>query len=349
MKMTLLLTMLLLTSFYAKADEPRPVPEQQIIQVNSQEEMDALKEKKLKEMQAKYSNNDLSDVNRTLKIITKLPRKAFVEGLDRASVMRITQNNYYTTQELLNLYRDNNLNPEAERGKGMYFSVPLDQEDLIKVLVASSLGVIIFNSDRDIMDAVQAHKNEYTRQVADFGNIMGTATGIAPIALGSYFIGFVYDNDKLKDIGLFTVTTALASQMVTESIKRLSGRERPRDTDDPRDFLQGGMSFPSGHTTGAFSLATVISEIYKEDYPVVPYIAYGIAAITAYARMHDQAHWASDVFIGAILSHLVTKYFIKYWKKYRRHQNAPKYWSELEVYPIISLERGYGIGFKMKL
>ena len=70
MKTTLLLTMLLLISSFAKAEEPRPVPEQNIVQVNSQEDLEALKEKRLQELKTKYNNNDLSDINRTLKIIT---------------------------------------------------------------------------------------------------------------------------------------------------------------------------------------------------------------------------------------------------------------------------------------
>ena len=216
--------------------------------------------------------------------------------------------------------------------------------------MASSLGVVIFNNDREIMDAVQAHKNEYTRQIADFGNLMGTGAGIAPIALGSYFIGFVFDNNELKDVGLFTVTTALATSLVTQGLKYAFGRERPYQSENPYEFFNwGSHSFPSGHTVGAFSLATVIAEIYKDKYPIVPYVAYGIAALTAYARMHDEKHWASDVFVGAILSHLVTKYFMRYWKKHFRNQPTSKYWSELEIYPIISPTRGCGFGFELKL
>jgi membrane-associated phospholipid phosphatase len=57
-------------------------------------------------------------------------------------------------------------------------------------------------------------------------------------------------------------------------------------------------------------MATVIAEVYK-DKPLVPYLAYGAAAVTAYARMHDNRHWASDVLAGAIAGHLITKILIR--------------------------------------
>lgn len=188
--------------------------------------------------------------------------------------------------------------------------IPLEKSDLIKLAGALSLGTIVFAHDREIMDFVQKNKLSYSDEVRTFGNIAGRE-GILPVAAGAYFMGAVLKNGKLKQVGMFTITTAIATSIVTEVFKKNFTRVRPNGTDDPYEFFtEENYSFFSGHTSAAFSLATVIAEVYK-DKPVIPYLAYGAAALTAYARMYDNKHWPSDVLMGAIAGHLITKILIR--------------------------------------
>jgi membrane-associated phospholipid phosphatase len=208
---------------------------------------------------------------------------------------------------MLNSYDlDNYLSQDTE--KSIFIPLALDNAELLTLAAATSLGVIAFKNDQDIMDVVQRHKSNTTAQIANVGNFLGTGTAGLAIAAGSYFVGVYFENNKLKRAGLFMVGASLATSIVTLAAKTTFGRARPNTGEGPYSFFNSGaMSFYSGHTGQAFTIATVISEMYKDDYPVVPYLAYGVAAITAYARMHDQAHWASDVIIGAVAGHLVTK------------------------------------------
>ncbi len=110
---------------------------------------------------------------------------------------------------------------------------------------------------------------------------------------------------------MFTVTAGLATQLVTEGFKKSVERVRPNREMGPYVFGEhGNYSFFSGHTSGAFSFATVVAEVYK-DVKWVPYVSYGLATVTAYARMHDQKHWATDVLAGAVMAHLITKAVIR--------------------------------------
>ncbi len=195
--------------------------------------------------------------------------------------------------------------------KGPEFFVPLNvnSSDLMILASALSLGTIVFANDREIMDFVQEHQTGTTAQIATVGNLLGREA-LLPIAAGAYFVGAVMKNGKLKKIGLFAVASGLATQIVTEAFKNTFGRTRPNASDSPYDFFNGNKSFFSGHSSAAFSMATVIAEVYK-DKPLVPYLAYGAAALTAYARMHDNRHWASDVLIGATAGHLITKILIR--------------------------------------
>ncbi|MFP5387257.1 MAG: phosphatase PAP2 family protein [Bacteriovoracia bacterium] len=200
--------------------------------------------------------------------------------------------------------------------KGTEYFIPIDirSQDMKILAGALSLGVVLFANDRAIMNFVQDTRTQETQEVADVFNFAGGRVGMASLAAGSYFIGAVMKNGKLKQVGLFTIGAGLATQIVTEVFKKSFGRVRPNGTDSPYDFFEDGKSFFSGHASAAFSMATVIAEVYK-DKPLVPYLAYGAAALTAYARMHDNKHWASDVLAGAVAGHLVTKIFMRAFDK----------------------------------
>lgn len=192
--------------------------------------------------------------------------------------------------------------------KSVFIPLELTNAELLTLAAATSLGVVAFNHDQEIMDVVQKHKSQTTTTIQNVGNFLGSGYGAATIAAGSYFLGVALHNGKIQKAGLFMIGASLAQGIVTESVKRTFGRARPTEDVGPYSFFNAGnKSFYSGHTAEAFTIATVIAEMYKEDYPVVPWVAYGFAAVTAYARVHDEAHWASDVIIGAVAGHLITK------------------------------------------
>lgn len=199
--------------------------------------------------------------------------------------------------------------PDANR-PGYFIPLSLTKEELILLAAGTSLGLVVFSQDEEIMDFIQEHKTVQTEMVETVGNLLGREA-IIPIAAGSYFLGVVFKDGKLKQVGLLTVGAGLAAQIVTEAFKVGFSRKRPNENMGPYEFFEkGNKSFFSGHTVGAFSLATVIAETYKEK-NWVPYVAYGLATLTAYARMHDYKHWASDVLAGAIMGHLITKATIR--------------------------------------
>jgi membrane-associated phospholipid phosphatase len=94
----------------------------------------------------------------------------------------------------------------------------------------------------------------------------------------------------------------------------LTGRARPlshladgswaRNAPNEWDFLGGWgdevtrTAYPSGHTSNAFAVATVFAE---ELGGPAGWVAYPIAAGVAWSRINDEAHWASDVVLGALV------------------------------------------------
>ncbi len=197
----------------------------------------------------------------------------------------------------------------SDNKKGYFIPLGLSDKEALMLAASTSLGLVMFASDEETMDFIQDHKNGFTEKLVYPTNnherlIMGGA------AAGSYFMGVVLEDGKLKKAGLYVVTSQIATQIVTEGFKRTFGRQRPNKDLGAYAFGTEGKSFFSGHSSGAWSFATVFAEIYKDN-KVVPYLAYGAAALTSYGRLHDRKHWLSDVFAGAIAGHLITKLVIR--------------------------------------
>ncbi len=87
-------------------------------------------------------------------------------------------------------------------------------------------------------------------------------------------------------------------------------RQRPLDGNGNGNFFQGGSSFPSGHATVSWALASVVAHEYNENvwYPIA---AYGLASLVSFSRLSGQNHFPSDVFVGSALGWFTGRYVFK--------------------------------------
>ena len=121
-----------------------------------------------------------------------------------------------------------------------------------------------------------------------------------------------------------TLEAITVSTQVTGLLKGLFGRARPyAAAGDAGDFDLGGgfgsatrRSFPSGHTSMAFTLASVVSAETAHRWPrarrVVAPLAYAAATGVGLARMYNDKHWASDVALGAAIGTLSGRMVVRY-------------------------------------
>lgn len=197
--------------------------------------------------------------------------------------------------------------------KSYFIPLELSKSDRFKILLASGAGIIIFKNDAEIKEFAEAHNTERTKIAADIGNFFAEGIPTALLGGGPYLFGVVMKDDEIKETGIIVLETAALSLIVTNAIKYAVDRVRPLNTDDPYQFEDGkdNTSFPSGHTTNAFSLATAISMTYGKNSYFIPIFAYGAATLTAFARIHDNMHWGSDVLFGGLIGHFVTKKYIE--------------------------------------
>ncbi len=128
-------------------------------------------------------------------------------------------------------------------------------------------------------------------------------------------------------------------------MKYLTGRQRPsyydpvthqnnnifhgpfyqfqKDKNGTKPPTESYTSFPSGHTTVAFAAATVFAMEYK-DTKWAPILAYSASSLIGLSRIMQNAHWASDVLVGAALGFLCGRQVVNNYHRYAKLENAKK-------------------------
>ncbi|MCX7729024.1 MAG: phosphatase PAP2 family protein [Bacteroidia bacterium] len=116
-----------------------------------------------------------------------------------------------------------------------------------------------------------------------------------------YTVGSVKKDTLLWQRGTQSVLMLSSAVVLTTLLKYIIHRPRPYDTYSYLIPLQkeNTPSFPSGHSSVAFNLATGLSLHYPKWYVVVP--AYLYAITVAYSRLYVGAHYPSDALSGAII------------------------------------------------
>lgn len=156
-------------------------------------------------------------------------------------------------------------------------------------------GLLLIPLDNELAKTIRLDPGEKTDGVTEAANSLGTAKVLIPILGGMYVLGDREDKDTVKQ----AVSALASAAIVTQGMKYLTGRARP-NMPDSGDFKgpgagKGYTSFPSGHTSAAFAVATVLAN----KHPNQEWLYYGLASAVGVARVRKSAHFPSDVLVGA--------------------------------------------------
>jgi membrane-associated phospholipid phosphatase len=134
-----------------------------------------------------------------------------------------------------------------------------------------------------------------------------------------YLTGLAKHSPRTRNTGLLAAEGIVDTQILSFVLKNATGRLIPSDI-PPQGNLrdtwfkyQGSFtnrgSFPSGHTASAFAVATVISRRYRQ-HRWMPWVAYGAATFLSLTRLPDQAHFPSDIFLGAAMGYSIGRFVV---------------------------------------
>ena len=113
--------------------------------------------------------------------------------------------------------------------------------------------------------------------------------------------GYFSNNSQMITAGRNALVSLGISTVVTFAMKDSFKRERPfqKYLDVVKLSSGGGSSFPSGHTSSAFAVATSISMSYPKWYVIAP--CYLWASAVGVSRIVLGVHYPSDVLAGALV------------------------------------------------
>jgi membrane-associated phospholipid phosphatase len=147
--------------------------------------------------------------------------------------------------------------------------------------------------------------SQETRNVFEWITKAGVSTAYLVVSFGLFiFFRWIRGNRRHSDRALLFFTSIALSGIVTNIIKFMVGRLRPKM------FFERGLygfepfhigyefnSLPSGHVTTVFAIATTCS-IFWPKYRIPLYL---FAAIVAVSRLVLTAHYLGDVLAGAFI------------------------------------------------
>ena len=156
------------------------------------------------------------------------------------------------------------------------------------------------NIDINILRDINLHRNTSLDPAFRFmSNSVAPVVIAAPVTM--YSLGMIKKDSVLKRQAVYTGATVLTSVIISNVLKYSVNRKRPfekyPDIDDAMSVHS--PSFPSGHTSQSFALATSLSLTFPKWYVIVP--SYVWACTVAYSRMDLGVHYPSDVLIGALI------------------------------------------------
>jgi membrane-associated phospholipid phosphatase len=147
-------------------------------------------------------------------------------------------------------------------------------------------------------------------------NPIGSGVILLAVCLALALLSRAAGRSRLHDASVLAALAFASAGLVEFTLKHLVGRPRPVAA------LTVGLiapspaeidSFPSGHATSVFAVATVFAAYY----PGLRWPLYGLAAAIALGRVYLERHYVSDIVAGAAIGMAFAIYL------YRRRYELP--------------------------
>lgn len=198
---------------------------------------------------------------------------------------------------------------------------------------------------------IQKEGLKFSQKKTFLNKVSGTIseiTGFSFIVIGlasTGTFGLITKNEKLINTTLLATQASITSSAITTTVKYLAGRRRPYSylpSEEAQPTFRGPFSnppngnsfnnsFPSGHTTVSFAIATVFASEYR-DKPIVPILAYSLASLVGLSRISENQHWTTDVFTGAAIGYLSGKQAVKNYPQFSKKKADRKLKNSLSLH-----------------
>jgi len=152
---------------------------------------------------------------------------------------------------------------------------------------------VVKDADRDLFRYI--HEDMQNR-FFDITTPIVQRMGDSRVYTGVFMLLCAFGDEKMAETGKLAAAAFMEAGFIAYAFKWVVNRPRPLDEDQTETD-----SFPSGHATLAFTMATVAGH----KYPRLRIPLYTAALMTAFSRVYLGRHYPSDVLAGAAIGTLV--------------------------------------------
>ncbi|MBN1899304.1 MAG: phosphatase PAP2 family protein [Spirochaetes bacterium] len=180
------------------------------------------------------------------------------------------------------------------------------------VLLAVVLLLTMLFMDLVVLAAIQKISSPIVLRLIDLGNKFGDGHYLFPLLLVLYTLGVALDKKELRFLAMIALVSAILSGLTGQILKIAFLRARPNVGLGPLCFFDfAGVikqdllftwqykSFPSGHTTNAFS--AVLPFVLAMKNRLIKVALLILPVMTGIARIFYNKHWPSDIIMGVAL------------------------------------------------
>lgn len=178
---------------------------------------------------------------------------------------------------------------------------------LLLIFFSCSLNAVSAQSNTGVQhfdDQVLINlSNQRTPRQTDFMLFVSKYNDVVNFAVpAGVLAGGIIGGDKgTRQDAAYIASSTVVNALLTITLKKLFKRPRPYAARVKINAVitASHHSFPSGHTSSAFTTATAISQIQRKWYFSAP--AFIWAGTVGYSRMYLGVHYPTDIIAGAAL------------------------------------------------
>lgn len=150
------------------------------------------------------------------------------------------------------------------------------------------------------------------------GDWIGEGMNLVVVSVVLLVAGWIFARPNILKAGFESAVAHGLAALFSNGLKHLLGRPRPKFVHSGEwEFapsMESGLdSFPSGHTSATFAVATV----FVKRFPILAPLWLGLASFVGLSRVLRGAHFPTDIFGGAVMGVLCGSIAAAPWHAWR--------------------------------